>query len=128
MYNNHFSRYLWIVQYLSGQYTHMEKQVLVTSYTNNAVDNVLVKLHQIGVPFKRVCGRDHKLPAEIAGSVLTTEGCASIADLQVNLVLLLMEMRMSRGYCLIMFTLCPMSATVLFFLKSQNEANSLGAY
>jgi hypothetical protein len=42
-----------------------------------------MKLHDMDIPFKRICGKDHRPPPEIAASVLSADGCTSTADLQV---------------------------------------------
>lgn len=66
------------------QLTDIPVQILVTAYTNNAVDNVLVKLKEIGVPFARVCGKEHVTHEAIASHVLNADGCRTTAELKAS--------------------------------------------
>lgn len=61
------------------------KRVLITAYTNNAVDNVLAKLAEIGVPFSRLAKEEYVPHAAVRGSLLTAAGCKTTEELAERL-------------------------------------------
>ena len=58
------------------------KSVLITAYTHSAVDNLLLKVRQLGVPFVRLGSRDQVLP-ELHDHLLNVDSSVkSVKDLE----------------------------------------------